>query len=250
MAYRPTIGRSLLGDAAIVARLSEQFESATPAQIVRWAIAQFPGRLALSVSFGGDGGTMLAHMIAKVSPVVDVLFLDTGLLFDETYAFRNRLAEQLGLNVVDVHPALTVAEQEVVYGQKLWDSAPDRCCQMRKVDPMRKALANYDGWISGIRRSQTTTRANSPVVAYDAGFDVIKVCPLVNADDNLIQEYIQKHDLPHNPLQVQGYASIGCWPCTSKVLPGEDSRAGRWRQSQKTECGLHTPAGEQRSKRE
>jgi phosphoadenosine phosphosulfate reductase len=179
--------------------------------------------------------------------VVDVLFLDTGLLFDETYMFRKHLAEQLGLNVVDVRPDLTVQEQGVAHGQKLWENAPGRCCQMRKVEPMRRALANYSGWITGIRRSQTATRANSPVIAYDSVFDVIKICPLVNANDSLIREYIQHHDLPHNPLHDQGYASIGCWPCTSKVLPDEDPRAGRWRKSQKTECGLHTPAAEQRS---
>ncbi len=234
-------------DADEIVRLNERFETASPVEIVRWAVERFPGKLALSVSFGGDGGTMLAHMIAQVQPVVDVLFLDTELLFKETYEFRTALAQRLRLNVVDIHPQLTVHEQELIHGATLWEQAPDQCCEMRKVDPMRKAFASYDCWITGIRRSQSATRANAPVVSYDSAFDVIKICPLASADETQIREYIKSHNLPHNPLQDQGYSSIGCWPCTSKTLTGEDPRAGRWRQSQKTECGLHTQGIAQRS---
>jgi phosphoadenosine phosphosulfate reductase len=220
-------------------REGESLEAAPPERILAWAVERFGGRIALSCSFGGDGGIVLAHMVSTLDPRIPILFLDTGLLFDETIAFRRNLASQLALDVIDVHPAHTVDEQAAALGPQLWERDPDRCCHERKVLPMITALAPYDGWITGIRRGQTANRDGAPIIARDHQYGVVKICPLANFGDGMISDYMRHHGLPGHPLRDHGYPSIGCLPCTSRVAPGEDPRSGRWRGQDKSECGLH-----------
>ena len=238
MSERETTTRHVL-DSDELDRVSREFEDRSPGEIVAWALERFRNRVALSCSFGGDGGTMLAHLVSGYKPPVPILFLDTGLLFAETYSFKRQLSDLLRLQVIDVIPQRTVEEQGVALGPRLWERDPDRCCFERKVLPMQKALEPFDAWLTGIRRTQTGDRAGAPIIAFDQTYNVIKINPLANTGEEEIADYLLRFDLPHNPLKDRGYLSIGCWPCTSRVGVGEDPRAGRWRGSGKTECGLH-----------
>jgi phosphoadenosine phosphosulfate reductase len=206
---------------------------ALPAEeIVAWTVATFP-RTALTVSFGGSG-VVLAHMLSRVDPTVPVLFLDTGFHFPETLEFRNRFAAQYGLNVVDLRP--------VTDPGPLYQTDPDRCCWIRKVEPLQRALAGYDAWISAVRSEQTATRATLDVLErHEArGQSILKVFPLVSWSREDVARYMRQENIPQHPLLDRGYTSIGCWPCTRPTELGESERAGRWAGTGKTECGLHT----------
>jgi phosphoadenylyl-sulfate reductase (thioredoxin) len=172
---------------------------------------------------------------------VDLLTLDTGLLFPETYALWRRLEQRYGLRIRAVRPAQTVEQQAAALGPALWERDPDRCCGLRKVEPLRAALSGYRAWISAIRREQTPERAGVAVVARDARFGLVKVSPLAAWTAARVWGYLRAHDVPTNPLHARGYPSIGCQPCTTPVRIGENPRAGRWRGKGKTECGLHAP---------
>ena len=226
--------RALADEAAVM------LEDKPAASILRWAAGVVP-RFAITSSFGADSAVLL-HLVSEVAPQVPVLFLDTGFHFDETMTFRRELAQDLGLTVLDVQPDLSVSQQARRYGAELYKRDPDACCGMRKTAPLRRALANFDGWATGVRRSQTPERAATPVVEarpHDGRF-LVKVAPLARWDDDDIADYLDTHDLPRHPLVDQGYPSIGCWPCTNRVAPGEDPRAGRWAEFDgKTECGIH-----------
>jgi phosphoadenosine phosphosulfate reductase len=169
--------------------------------------------------------------------------LDTGLLFPETYATRDRLIARYGLEVERVDPEQTVAEQERSEGPELWRREPDRCCGLRKVAPLARALAGMDAWITGIRRVQSPGRLTARKVDLDESRGVVKIQPLVDWSDEDVRGYLYARDVPYNPLHDSGYPSIGCVPCTRAVREGEDPRAGRWAQTGKTECGLHLPSG-------
>ena len=196
-------------------------------------------------SFGAESAVLL-HLLAGVAPEIPVLFLDTDLHFDETRRFRRDLAKDLGLTVVDLRPALTLAEQADRHGDRLWERDPDVCCGLRKTAPLRAALRDYDGWASGLRRSQTPERATTPVVESRRHDDrwLVKVSPLARWTDADVDTYLQANGLPRHPLTAAGYPSIGCVPCTARVAPGEDPRAGRWAAfGGKTDCGIHLPTG-------
>lgn len=197
----------------------------------------FADRVALVSSFGADSAVVL-HMVAAIRPETPVVFVDTGHLFAETIAYRDRLIERLGLrDVRTVSPdADDLAQQD---GENfLWSSAPDLCCRVRKVLPLARALRGFDAWISGRKRYQATTRTKLPFVEQEA--ERIKINPLADWSAQDVLAYMSEHDLPRHDLVAKRYLSIGCIPCTSPVRPGEDARAGRWRGKAKTECGIHT----------
>ncbi len=206
--------------------------------VLRWASARFGQRLTFATGFGVEG-CVIVDLIGRHRLPIDVFTLDTSLLFPQTYALWKRLEERYEMTIRAVRPALRLEEQAALHGASLWEREPDRCCQIRKVDPLRTALAGFDAWITAIRRDQTPDRASSGAVEHDAKFGLVKVNPLVAWTSADVWAHVRRHDVPYNPLHEQGYPSIGCWPCTSAVAAGEDPRAGRWRGRAKTECGLH-----------
>jgi phosphoadenosine phosphosulfate reductase len=224
-----------------LARLSQEMESWEPQAILRWAVEEFFPDIALACSFGGPSGMVLLDMMAQIEPRVEVFYLDTGFLFPETYETRDRAIARYGIRPVAYAPELTPEEQAQRYGDQLWLRDPDLCCQLRKVEPNRRALQGKRAWISGIRRDQAVTRRETPVVQWDVKFGLVKVNPLARWTEADVWRYIVEHDVPYNPLHDRGYPSLGCTFCTRPVQPGDDPRAGRWQGFDKTECGLHTP---------
>jgi phosphoadenosine phosphosulfate reductase len=204
--------------------------------VLRWAGETFGDDFAVTSSMA-DG--LLAHLASRAVPGVNVVFLDTGYHFAETIGTRDWLSSVLPITLVNVTPPLTVAEQDAEHGPALHDRDPDLCCSLRKVQPLATALAGYAAWGSGVRRDEAATRAGTRVVDWDAKRGMVKVNPLAAWTQDDVDAYIAAHQVPVNPLQEIGYASIGCAPCTRPVAPGEDPRAGRWAGRGKTECGLH-----------
>jgi len=198
-----------------------------------------PGRVALSCSFGGASGMVLLDLALRLDPTLPVFVLDTELLFEETYALLARAEQRYGITVERVRPLQTVAEQASAHGDALWTRDPDACCGLRKVEPLRRYLRNYDAWLTALRRHQSATRAEVAEVGWDPGAEVVKVAPLVDWTEDDVWAYVQAHDVPVNTLHFDGYPSIGCTHCTRRVAPGEDTRAGRWAAFDKTECGIH-----------
>jgi phosphoadenylyl-sulfate reductase (thioredoxin) len=212
-------------------------EGKPPTEILEWAVAN-SSRVAFATGFGAEG-CVLIDLIGRAKLPVDIFTLDTGLLFDETYALWAALERRYGITIRSVKPALTVDQQAVTEGPALWARDPDRCCDQRKVQPLREALAGFSSWITAIRRDQTPERAHAQVVEDDPKFGLVKINPLVAWTHDDVWGHIYANDVPFNPLHERGYPSIGCVPCTSQIIPGEDLRAGRWRGAGKRECGLH-----------
>jgi phosphoadenosine phosphosulfate reductase len=204
--------------------------------VLRWAGETFGDGFAVTSSMA-DG--LLSHLASRAVPGVHVVFLDTGYHFAETIGTRDWVSSVMPITLVDVRPEQTVAEQDAEYGAQLHDRDPDLCCSLRKVRPLAKALAGYAAWGSGVRRDESPTRAGTKVVDWDAKRGMVKVNPLAAWTQDDVDTYVAEHQVPVNPLQEIGYASIGCAPCTRPVAPGEDPRAGRWAGRGKTECGLH-----------
>ncbi|WP_151526844.1 phosphoadenylyl-sulfate reductase [Serinicoccus kebangsaanensis] len=221
---------------ACAADAAERYADADADTVLSWAAHTFGAGLAVASSMAES---VLPHLASRHRPGVDVLFLDTGYHFAETLATRDRVAAELDVTVVDLRPDLTVAEQDAQLGPRLHDRDPGACCAMRKVEPLRRALAGYSAWVTGVRRAEGPTRADTPVVAFDESFGLVKINPLAAWSDEEVRLYADLHDLPANPLLSRGYPSIGCSPCTRAVAPGDDPRAGRWSGFAKTECGLH-----------
>jgi phosphoadenylyl-sulfate reductase (thioredoxin) len=215
-------------------------EGRSPLDVLRWAVDRF-SRITFATGFGVEG-CVLIDLIGRHALPIDVFTLDTGLLFPETYQLWQRLEQRYGIAIRGVRPELTVDEQQARYGERLWETNPDRCCELRKVIPLRRALSGFDAWITAIRRDQTPERAKAQLVERDRRFALVKVNPLVAWTGKDVWAHVHAHSVPYNALHDHGYASIGCAPCTSPTLPGEDSRAGRWRGRSKTECGLHADA--------
>ena len=212
-------------------------EGKPPTEILEWAVAN-GSRIAFATGFGAEG-CVLIDLIGRAKLPVEIFTLDTGLLFDETYALWAALEQRYGITIRAVKPKLTVDEQAVAEGPALWERDPDRCCDQRKVQPLREALAGFSSWLTAIRRDQTPERANAQVVEDDPKFGLVKINPLVAWTHDDVWGHIYSNDVPFNPLHERGYPSIGCKPCTSQIIPGEDLRAGRWRGAGKRECGLH-----------
>lgn len=212
------------------------FATASPKEILVWTLEHFTHHAVLTVSFGG-GGLVLAHLISEIDRTIPVIFLDTGLHFPETYAFKQQFTERYRLNLVDVRP--------VTDPGPLYETDPDRCCHIRKVEPMQRAIKGYDAWISAIRKDQSQTRRHIRTLEYQSATTdnatdaILKVYPLAYWTNADVWRYLYQQNIPYHPLLDQGYGSIGCWPCTRALQAGEDERAGRWSGREKTECGLH-----------
>ncbi|GAB3052399.1 phosphoadenylyl-sulfate reductase [Intrasporangium mesophilum] len=209
----------------------------TADEVAAWAAFHFEGSLAVACSMAD---AVLPHVVSRFAPGVDVLFLDTGYHFSDTLVTRDIVAEDLPINLVDVLPALTVAEQDEKYGPRLYERDPALCCQMRKVEPLARTLPAYEAWVTGVRREEAATRANTPLVTWDEKNGLVKINPLAAWTFDELQAYAVDNQVEVNSLLSDGFLSIGCEPCTRRVEPGEDPRAGRWAGFTKTECGLHT----------
>jgi len=218
--------------------LNTRFETTAPQEILRWAAGEFGSQLAVVTSFQPTGIVTL-HMLQDIAPDVTVMTLDTGLLFPETYALMDEIEARLKLNLTRVRPAQTVEQQAAAYGDQLWKSDPDRCCNLRKTVPLKDALTGYGAWITGLRRDQSEGRKSIPIVSWDKRNNLLKLSPLANWTERMVWTYLNAYELPYNPLHDQNYLSIGCATCTQPVAPGDDVRAGRWAGSSKIECGIH-----------
>lgn len=223
----------------VVFDLQRRLGYAPPSQVLSAILrAVFPGRTAVVSSFGAESAVLL-HIVATIEPATPVLFVDTGRHFPETLDYRDRLIAHLGLTGVrSVGPsAEEVLRLDADLSRATWD--PDGCCAFRKVAPLQRALASFDAWVTGRKRFQSATRFDLPV--FEADDRHVKVNPLASWSAADIATYVADHRLPPHPLAGQGYPSIGCAPCTSRVASGEDPRTGRWRGFEKTECGIHRP---------
>lgn len=216
---------------------SLELAEASAERVIAWVAEHFAtDAVAVACSMADS---VLPHLVSQQLPGVDVLFLDTGYHFPETYATRNEVAFSLNVRVVDVLPEKTVAEQDEVYGAELFSRDPTLCCAMRKVEPLHKSLAGYEVWFTGVRREEAPTRTNTPLITWDERNGLVKVSPLAAWTFDELLDYAGEHQVPINLLMSNGYPSIGCAPCTRPVAPSEDPRAGRWAGLTKTECGLH-----------
>lgn len=184
---------------------------------------------------------VLVHLAARVRPGIDVMFLDTGYHFAETIGTRDAVAATYDINLINVRPEYSVAEQGSRLGENLFTNDPDACCRQRKVAPLSRMLRGYCGWVTGIRRTESPARAQAPVITFDERFGIVKVNPLVRWTDDDVDSYIEEFGILVNPLAHEGYPSIGCAPCTSRPISGADPRSGRWQGHRKSECGLHAP---------
>jgi phosphoadenosine phosphosulfate reductase len=225
-----------------LAELNTRFESAEPVEILRWAFEDSAiERIAIASAFQAEG-TCVMHMATRIRPDVPVLFLETGFHFAETLAFKEQLAEDLGLNVVDLVGEHTVESQEATFGPRLFERDPGMCCEINKVRPMFEALQGLDAWITAFRRDSAPTRATAPIVdqyELEPGRLILKINPVARWTRRDTWAYLKANGLPHNPLYDLGYASIGCAPCTRMRFDGEPERAGRWAGLSKWECGIH-----------
>ncbi len=224
-----------------------RFAGQRPQQVLQWGINLYRDGITLACSFGPED-VVLVDMIARIDPAVPIFYLDTGYLFPETLAVRDRIAERYRMQPIAVTPELTIDQQASRHGADLYARRPDLCCSIRKIEPLKKHLAGYRSWITGIRRDQAPARANAGLIEWDKLFNLVKLNPLAPWTSSDVWDYIGANDVPYNELHDRNYPSIGCWPCTRQVQPGEDPRAGRWANFVKKECGLHeetepAPAG-------
>jgi len=222
--------------AVLAAEAGPALKGAPAARILEWGFNQFGPRLCVTSSFA-DG--VLAHLASRVAPGVDLLFLDTGLHFPETLRVRDLVASTMAVNVISVQPRWSVGRQDGELGPRLFARRPDECCALRKVEPLAEALDGYDAWATGLRRADGPTRARIREVDFESSRGKVKLNPLARWSDAEVSAYIERHRVPVNQLLAEGYQSVGCWPCTRRTHPGEDSRAGRWPAFDKTECGIH-----------
>ena len=226
-------------------RLNRMFRGSDTDEWLRAVIeGNLAGEIAVVSSFGAESAVLL-HLVSQIAPAVPVLFLDTGKHFPETLAYRDLLAERLGLNLVNVFPDLGDLQARDETGLR-WSYDPDGCCDLRKVRPLEKALAKFDASLTGRKAFQSSTRANLPRFELDNSDAQgrLKINPLIDWDAERIAAYFEEHHLPRHPLVERGFASIGCSPCTRETKPGEDPRAGRWAGWDKVECGIHKPGEE------
>jgi phosphoadenosine phosphosulfate reductase len=223
---------------AEVESLAQSFNNSAPEEVLRWAVKAFESDVALATAFGPEG-CVLIDMLCRVERQPRIFYLDTDLFFPETYELIDQLAMHYQISFERQATDLSLSSQAQAFGPSLWEREPDRCCQLRKVEPLLEKLAGLRAWITAIRRDQSSARAAAQVIERDPKFGLIKINPLVGWSPVEVWKYIFKHNVPYNPLHDQGFPSIGCAPCTTAVQPGEDPRAGRWRGCVKRECGLH-----------
>jgi phosphoadenosine phosphosulfate reductase len=220
----------------LAARGAAELVGASAEELLNWTDQHFGGHYVVASNMQD---AVLVDLAAKTRPGVEVLFLDTGYHFAETIGTRDALASVYDITVVNVTPEHPVAEQDRLLGKDLFARDPSECCRLRKVVPLRRALSNYTAWVTGIRRAESPTRADAPLISFDEAFKLVKINPLAAWTDEDMQAYIDVHGVLVNPLVEEGYPSIGCAPCTAKPVEGADPRSGRWKGQVKTECGLH-----------
>lgn len=218
--------------------ISNPLELESAEVVLRWALREFGPDVALATGFGAEG-CVLIRMLSEIDRNARIFYLDTDLLFPETYELIGVLEARYGVCFEQRTSRLSLTAQAARYGERLWERDPDVCCRLRKVEPLREILSGLRAWITAIRRDQTQARTGARVVERDRKFDLIKINPLAAWSSRDVWRYIKEHDVPYNPLYDRGYNSIGCQPCTTLVQIGENDRAGRWRGIAKTECGLH-----------
>lgn len=218
-------------------RGAAELADASAEELLRWVEENFSGHYVVASNMQD---AVLVEMAAKVHPGVDVLFLDTGYHFAETIGTRDAVEATLPVNLITITPVQSVAEQDATYGKDLFKTDPDLCCKLRKVAPLADSLAEYDAWATGLRRAETHNRVIAPVIGWDARKGKVKVSPLARWSDEQMETYIAENGVLVNPLVYDNYPSIGCWPCTRRVAPGDDPRSGRWAGTNKTECGIHS----------
>jgi len=224
---------------ALAEQAGRDLEDASALEILQWAVDTFGKKFCVTSSMED---AVVAHLASRARPgggPVDVVFLDTGYHFPETIGTRDAVAAVMDVNVITLTPRQSVAEQDAEFGAELHDRDPDLCCAMRKVKPLEEGLTSYAAWATGLRRDESPTRAGTPVVGWDEKRRKVKISPIARWTQDDVDAYVTEHGILTNPLLMDGYPSVGCAPCTRRVLEGEDARAGRWSGSTKTECGLH-----------
>lgn len=222
----------------LLGQVSRSFEIADPAAILGWAADTFGEGITIGTAFGASG-MVLIDLVQEVCPGTEIFYIDTGLFFPETYELIERAQARYAVEFRRLTPEMTVGQQARAFGERLWEQEPDKCCAMRKVMPLSSALAGKSAWVTALRRDQSLTRRNTPIVQWDEKRGLVKVAPLANWTEKDIWQAIHDRDIPYNPLHNRGFPSIGCKTCTRAVQAGEDMRAGRWSGRDKTECGLH-----------
>jgi phosphoadenosine phosphosulfate reductase len=220
----------------LAARAAKKLANAPAQDVIAWAVETFGDRICVTSSMTD---AVIIHLVASVKPGMDVIFLDTGYHFPETIGTRDAVAHNYRINLINVTPSRTVAEQDAELGPRLYGRNPDLCCYLRKVAPLERALDPYDAWITGVRREETDARSDTKVVEWDPKREMVKVNPIAGWSQAQVDAYIAEHGVLQNPLVDEGYPSIGCATCTMPVKPGADPRSGRWAGTGKTECGLH-----------
>ena len=208
---------------AVIQKILEQFQT---------------DRIVMGTGFGAPG-IVLLDILRKVNSDIRVFYIDTGLLFKETYNLKNKLEGYYNIKFIKVSTSLSISKQKELHGGRLWKTNPNLCCNIRKVIPLKNILKDFDVWITGIRKFQTQMRKNSKIIEYNELYNVTKTNPLINWTHDQIWKYIHMNNIPYNKLHDKGYPSLGCTHCTTSVKEGENHRAGRWRNKNKTECGLH-----------
>lgn len=215
-----------------------RLEGLTVPEVIRWAFSTFGGEVVTATGFGPSGIVLMDH-ISKTVDDATVFYLETDLLFEETYELRERLVDRLGISVKPIHSGVSLWRQEQQHGPDLWSLNPDHCCFIRKMLPLRRFLADKPAWMTGIRRDQSAARAGTQILEWDLGNGLVKINPLAAWTSSEVWQYIRHHELPYNELHDRGFPSIGCMPCTQTAAEGSDSRSGRWAGFSKNECGIH-----------
>ncbi|MBO0803496.1 MAG: phosphoadenylyl-sulfate reductase [Nocardiopsaceae bacterium] len=221
---------------SLAEQAAEELEGAPAEEVIRWATDTFGDRICVTSSMTD---AVLIHLVSAVRPGIDVIFLDTGYHFAETIGTREAVQAVYPVNVVNVTPSRTVAEQDAELGPRLYGRDPDLCCYLRKVEPLERALGDYDAWFTGVRSEESERRRDARVVEWDDKRAMVKVNPILSWTSEQVDDYIASHGVLVNPLVYDGYPSIGCRTCTKRVEAGADPRSGRWAGTGKTECGIH-----------
>lgn len=222
----------------ILQQLNDRFNEADPDDVLKWGFEHFGKDMVLGTGFGPAGVYLIDRIVTMGLPI-PIFYLDTQLLFDETYTLRDRLEKRYDISITQVLPELSPDEQAEKHGEKLWEKNPDNCCYMRKVLPLQNYLSDKKAWTTGVRRNQSETREKTGIIEWDPVNEVVKINPLATWTNEQVWEYIRERNLPYNPLHDDGYPSIGCIPCTQPASNEEDERSGRWQDMDKTECGIH-----------
>jgi phosphoadenosine phosphosulfate reductase len=221
-----------------ILQLRPLVESWSPELVLHWAFETFGNTVGISSAFGAEGMVVI-HIAHRLRKPFRVFTLDTEFLFPETYNLMDQIEQRYGITIEKVYSLTSVEEQERVHGAELWKRDPDQCCNLRKVEPLRRKLGELSAWITSIRRDQTPDRGGAGKIEWDEKFGLVKINPIADWSSKQVWQYIREHEIPYNPLHDRGYPSIGCTHCTRAVRPDEDPRAGRWSGFSKKECGLH-----------